>query len=125
MTTGIPEGCQNHRTLEDPWRNIGFISTSFSGGPKNDLQLNEGWYNFSGVGGDRVVHYCSLSSVYSNRNSSPILYNCSAEYWNTGVMCAEHNIPTKDCGGGLILYYLAPTSGLYASREYLLRKNVI
>ncbi|KAL7852151.1 hypothetical protein SRHO_G00179360 [Serrasalmus rhombeus] len=126
--------CQIHNTLRDPWRNIGFSATSFPGGPKNDLNLKEGWYSFTGIGGDRMVYSCPntnstpmLSSLFSNSSSSTQfqLYTCDVLYWSTGVQCAQQNITSLDCGGGLILYYLVPTNGLYASRKYLYNPEVL
>ncbi|KAL7824288.1 hypothetical protein AOLI_G00329880 [Acnodon oligacanthus] len=96
--------CQSHNTLNDPWRNIGFSTTSFPDGPKNDLNLKKGWYSFTGIGGDRMVYSCPSTK------STPTAQNTT---------CAQKSITSLDCGGGLILYYLVPTNGLYASRKYL------
>ncbi|XP_036412984.1 uncharacterized protein LOC118797820 [Colossoma macropomum] len=114
--------CQNYNTLSDPWRNIGF--NSVFGGTTKDLNLKQGWYRFTGIGGDRLVHYCprnsSTTPIYLNNNSSSTqfqLYTCDALYGSTGIDCAQENISTIDCGGGVILYNLSPISGLYASRH--------
>ncbi|KAI4890193.1 hypothetical protein NFI96_031400 [Prochilodus magdalenae] len=120
---GLYYVCQTHSNLSDPWRNIGFRSSPFP--EKNDLGLKAGWYSFGGIGGDHMVYFCpytnstpTLSSIrWSNSTiSTPFqLYTCDAVYWSTGVSCAQQNITTLHCGGGLILYYLVPTQGLYAS----------
>ncbi|KAL7845334.1 hypothetical protein AOLI_G00235260 [Acnodon oligacanthus] len=84
--------CQCHRNLSDPWRNIGFNLSSFPYGQMYDLKLKEGWYRFTGIGGDRM---------------SP--YTC-----NASVTACVRNL---DCGAGLILYYLVPIRGAYRTRH--------
>ncbi|XP_072513065.1 adhesion G protein-coupled receptor E3-like [Salminus brasiliensis] len=113
--------CQNFRTLSDPWRNVGFF---FSGAAKSDSNLKEGWYNFTGIGGDRIVQFCpdtkiTPTSEFSSYNSSTHikLYTCDTVFSSSKTMCAQKGVDTRDCGGGLILYYLTPTNGLYASRH--------
>ncbi|KAL7852150.1 hypothetical protein SRHO_G00179350 [Serrasalmus rhombeus] len=120
--TDVTYICQNYNTLSEPWRNIGF--NSVFGGPPKDLNLMPGWYRFTGVGGDRLVNYCPSNSsttpkyLINNSSSTQLqLYSCDAFYGSTGIDCAQANISTVDCGGGVILYNLSPTNGLYASRH--------
>ncbi|KAL6482080.1 hypothetical protein MHYP_G00101600 [Metynnis hypsauchen] len=125
VTNGVTDTtsiCQNYNTLSDPWRNIGFNS-AYGGSPK-DLSLKQGWYRFTGIGGDRLVYYCpsnsSTTPQYLTNNGSSTklqLYSCDALYGSTGINCAQANISTVDCGGGVILYNLSPINGLYASRH--------
>ncbi|XP_066518206.1 adhesion G protein-coupled receptor E3-like [Hoplias malabaricus] len=124
-STALNNACQNYSTLSDPWRNIGFTSSSYTGGPKNDLKLSSGWYKISGIGGDIVVYNCPNSSasnptiLWTNNSTSTgfQLYTCDELDYSTGVMCAQPNISTQDCGGGLILYYLTSTNGVYNTRH--------
>ncbi|KAL7845323.1 hypothetical protein AOLI_G00235150 [Acnodon oligacanthus] len=45
--------CQYHKTLSDPWRNIGCTFSFLQN--CSDLCLKEGWYRFTGFGGDRMA----------------------------------------------------------------------
>ncbi|KAL7845271.1 hypothetical protein AOLI_G00234630 [Acnodon oligacanthus] len=120
--TDINEICQKYFTLSDPWRNIGF-NPVFGQSPK-DLQLMPGWYRFTGVGGDRLVNYCSSNSSTTrkyliNKNSSTQfqIYTCDALFGSASIDCAEPRISTVGCGGGVILYNLSSIDGFYASRH--------
>ncbi|XP_066516705.1 adhesion G protein-coupled receptor E3-like [Hoplias malabaricus] len=107
--------CQTHEILSDPWRNIGFNASSFSGGPRNDSNLQEGWYEFRGIGGDRLDAYCLSLLLKDNI----LLLNYGSENPD-GVNALDLNTcdithPSHvDCGGGLVLYYLIPINGFYA-----------
>lgn len=79
-----------------------------------------------------MVQYCpnttlnlTVYSLFSNRTSGNFLYSCDAMYWNTGIKCDRETIYSLDCGGGQIVYYLVPTTGLYASREYFYSPEVL
>ncbi|KAL7845270.1 hypothetical protein AOLI_G00234620 [Acnodon oligacanthus] len=101
--------CFSHETLSDPWRNIGFNFTSVSGWQLNDSSLQEGWYEFSGIGGDRVVYYC-LGFTFTGNT---VVLNDSSV--NSDLDLNTCDVPTQhiDCGGELVLYYLIPINGTY------------
>ncbi|KAK1802639.1 hypothetical protein P4O66_004284 [Electrophorus voltai] len=85
--------CIFHKLLSDPWRNIGFNSTSFAEWPMNDLKLQEGWYQVFGIGGDVLDGTCS-----ANRSGHSF---CSAS------SCGEHAQCNHDgscvCDSGLLI----------------------
>ncbi|XP_049325451.1 uncharacterized protein LOC103027453 [Astyanax mexicanus] len=62
--------CLTYKTLSDPWRNAGFKSTSFPGWPKNDHHIRDGWYRFTGIGGDVLSDFCVPNSSGSNMSLS-------------------------------------------------------
>ncbi|KAL6482081.1 hypothetical protein MHYP_G00101610 [Metynnis hypsauchen] len=105
--------CLSHEILSDPWRNIGFNFTSVSGWQVNDSSLQEGWYEFSGIGGDRAVYYC-LSFTFTG--DTVMLNNDSVNSDFDLNTCA---VPTQllECGGELVLYYLIPSNGTYITRH--------
>ncbi|KAL7852231.1 hypothetical protein SRHO_G00180160 [Serrasalmus rhombeus] len=109
--------CLSHETLSDPWRNIGFNLTSFPGGPMNELNMKEGWYHLTGIGGDNIVHYC-LSIILKDSSGFRLLSDngSSAEvalYTCDTVIDSPRRL---DCGKGLILYYLFPMNGTYTTQ---------
>ncbi|KAI4896444.1 hypothetical protein NFI96_023003 [Prochilodus magdalenae] len=85
--------CQKHMVLSDLWRNIGCDHYSFGKVEENDLYLQEGWYRFTGIGGDRLTDACSTYQ------------DCSPEniFWPSIL----------ECDAGLTLYYLIPFRGMY------------
>ncbi|KAI4904933.1 hypothetical protein NFI96_022328, partial [Prochilodus magdalenae] len=87
--------CQEHMVLSDLWRNIGCDRYSFGIEEVNDFYLHEGWYNFTGIGGDRMAYVCLMYE------------DCSPEKINW--------LRNLDCGAGLILYYLIPVTGVYTT----------
>ncbi|KAI3359974.1 hypothetical protein L3Q82_014304 [Scortum barcoo] len=50
--------CDVYTNITEPWRNRDFTSTTFPGYPKNDANLVNNWWRFTGIGGDRVVTNC-------------------------------------------------------------------
>ncbi|XP_060946744.1 adhesion G protein-coupled receptor E2-like [Limanda limanda] len=50
--------CNGYGTITDPWRNLLFQSTSFTGYPNNDAPLLKKWWRFTGIGGDRIINSC-------------------------------------------------------------------
>ncbi|XP_078140638.1 uncharacterized protein LOC139914272 [Centroberyx gerrardi] len=61
-----PDSCDGYTNLTDSWRNRAFTSTSFPGFPKNDANLPNKWWRFTGIGGDRIVSDC----IGSNRGGT-------------------------------------------------------
>ncbi|KAM7372133.1 hypothetical protein PAMP_009326 [Pampus punctatissimus] len=54
--------CDGYTNITEPWRNRYFTSSSFLGFPKDDRNLFNKWWRFTGIGGDRVIPSCiSLS----------------------------------------------------------------
>ncbi|XP_037399274.1 adhesion G protein-coupled receptor E3-like isoform X2 [Pygocentrus nattereri] len=105
--------CLYHETLSDPWRNIGFNFTSVSGWRVNDSSLQEGWYEFSGIGGDRMAYYCLSFTIADN---TVVLIDCNV---NSDFVLNTCEVPTQhvDCGGELVLYYLTPINRTYITRH--------
>ncbi|KAL7852225.1 hypothetical protein SRHO_G00180100 [Serrasalmus rhombeus] len=107
--------CQCHNNLSDAWRNIGFNLSLFPDWQIHDLNLQEGWYRFSGIGGDRMAYYCLYDILsddsndfwlrYSEGSANLSLYTCNAS--------VTDHVQNLDCGAGLILYYLVPITGVY------------
>ena len=54
----IAGSCDGYTNITEPWRNRDFTSTSFTGFPKDDTNLLNHWWRFTGIGGDRVVSSC-------------------------------------------------------------------
>ncbi|XP_062388348.1 deleted in malignant brain tumors 1 protein-like [Sardina pilchardus] len=52
------EICSNYTDLSEPWRNYNFYSFR----PKTDTDLTEGWYRFTGIGGEVLSSYCHGNS---------------------------------------------------------------
>ncbi|KAL7845324.1 hypothetical protein AOLI_G00235160 [Acnodon oligacanthus] len=79
----------------------------------NDLYLLEGWYSFTGIGGDRLGYQC-LNDVISNEFLLNDTESSTDFYLNT---CDTVTGCTwsLDCGGGLILYYLTPVNRTYTT----------
>ncbi|XP_076842030.1 adhesion G protein-coupled receptor E3-like isoform X3 [Brachyhypopomus gauderio] len=114
------EVCSSHQNLSDPWRNVGFCSSSFSYWPINDSNLQAGWYSFTGIGGDRLVYSCPYISLIWDSN---ILFNNNGSSQSSSTFhlytCdgLENSTQVLDCGGGLLLYYLSPFYGIYTTRH--------
>ncbi|KAL6481979.1 hypothetical protein MHYP_G00100590 [Metynnis hypsauchen] len=98
----IKDVCKYHKTLSNVWRNIGCTLNTFKN--KDDKYLQEGWYRFTGFGGDRMAYPCI------NR------FDCRVRDERNWLQQSALNL---DCGGGLILYYLVPIDGVYMTREYI------
>lgn len=50
--------CDGYTNITEPWRNREFRSTDFPGYPKDDTNLVNNWWRFTGIGGDRVITSC-------------------------------------------------------------------
>ncbi|KAG9262708.1 adhesion G protein-coupled receptor E3-like [Astyanax mexicanus] len=122
--------CPSYKTLSDPWRNVGFKSTSFPGWPKNDHHIRDGWYRFTGIGGDVLSDFCVPNSSGSNMSLS--LGSCRGtptssidgylDTCNLGIsyssecVYAEQYIQRINCRG-FYLYYLTPSNGSFSTRH--------
>lgn len=104
ISSSVP--CSNYTNISDPWRNVGFCSSSYN---KSDINLMEGWYRFTGIGGDQVVSSCApaLNNISGNKMVySLFTYNSTINY-TSYITCSE----------GFTVYYLQPTERTYATRE--------
>ncbi|XP_037113255.1 uncharacterized protein LOC119126225 [Syngnathus acus] len=50
-----PGSCDSYVNITEPYRNIAFTSSSFSGYSHDDGGLSRQWSRFTGIGGDRIV----------------------------------------------------------------------
>ncbi|XP_041959431.1 uncharacterized protein LOC121718485 [Alosa sapidissima] len=129
---GCEGTCPSYSNLSDPWRNIGFKSTTFPGWPKTDRYLSSRWYRFVGIGGDVLYDNCT-SAVIGGGTSHPIV-SCgqdSTYYWgiqfNDITLCYQSSgrcsttiqIKRLLCPGGFYLYqhYTYDTSFSYVTRH--------
>ncbi|XP_035390433.1 adhesion G protein-coupled receptor E3-like isoform X3 [Electrophorus electricus] len=119
--------CIFHKLLSDPWRNIGFNSTSFAEWPMNDLKLQEGWYQVFGIGGDVLDGTCSanrsgtnmsysITSCKPSQSSNQNLYNCMLLCSTSSACSLTRQIVNRaSCHGGFFIYYLFPTTGIFST----------
>ncbi|XP_047427788.1 adhesion G protein-coupled receptor E1-like [Mugil cephalus] len=110
-----PGSCDGYTNLTDPWRNRGFSSTSFSGFPKDDGDLVNKWWRFTGVGGDRVIETC-LSPNFGGTNypiyltpglptnESVTSTKMTAYVYYTGCSSYSLSVNVVLCPGGFYLY---------------------
>uniref|UniRef100_A0A8C9SDC1 UMOD/GP2/OIT3-like D8C domain-containing protein n=1 Tax=Scleropages formosus TaxID=113540 RepID=A0A8C9SDC1_SCLFO len=105
--------CLSHITLSDPWRNVAFDLTSFSGYPKCDHGLAEDWYRFTGIGGDVLPESCVLSN--RGGTDTPLWLNDSHPPLGVGVrginVCSTSQ--DKCCSGTFMMNVLACPEGYY------------
>ncbi|KAI1886452.1 hypothetical protein AGOR_G00195900 [Albula goreensis] len=117
----VENECPSYTTLSDPWRNVGFNSTSFSGFPKCDSGLSAGWYRFSGVGGDILADFCVPEDHGGSHTSLWVSQPLpqQGEGVKTLQYCASSQAGCCDwnqmlsaiyCPGGFYLYFLQPTA---------------
>lgn len=95
------------KIISEPWRNVGFCSSTCN---KNDSNLKEGWYRFTGISGDQVVTSCA--NAQNNTNGSYNLFTCNSS-----------NRDFTTYSDGFIVYYLRPIKGIYATREKNFKQN--
>lgn len=99
--------CRKYTNISDPWRNVGFCSNSCD---KSD-SLMDGWYRFTGIGGDQVISSCAQALSNTPGNVTAINYNlftCNSSINSTDYIT---------CSGGYSVYNLRPSKGSYATRE--------
>ncbi|XP_036391771.1 adhesion G protein-coupled receptor E3-like [Megalops cyprinoides] len=109
--------CSTYTNLSDPWRNVGFTSTSFPDFPRCDSHLSEGWYRFTGVGGDILPDVCAPAQHGGTSapvwlSSHPVDGGVSFEYCSHYQDdCCYWNSTARvhTCPEGFHLYYLVPT----------------
>ncbi|KAF7689249.1 hypothetical protein HF521_012602 [Silurus meridionalis] len=98
--------CPSYKTLSDPWRNVGFCSMSNT---RSDISLNEGWYRFTSVGGDKVITSCGSTINTTSHNLTVYnLFTCNSSISYTNYI---------NCSQGFTVYYLRPTKQTYATRH--------
>ncbi|XP_069004737.1 adhesion G protein-coupled receptor E1-like [Embiotoca jacksoni] len=54
----LTDSCDGYTNITEPWRNRDFTSSTFPSYPKDDRQLLNKWWRFTGFGGDRVITNC-------------------------------------------------------------------
>ncbi|TSK18104.1 Adhesion G protein-coupled receptor E1 [Bagarius yarrelli] len=94
--------CLMYTTVSEPWRNIGFCSSTLN---QTDSNLKEGWYRFNGTAGDMLVSSCAQDAT-KDRLTNYNLFTCNSSI-NNFITCSE----------GFIVYYLVPTQKIYATRH--------
>ncbi|XP_028824718.1 adhesion G protein-coupled receptor E2-like [Denticeps clupeoides] len=124
----IYEVCESYRNLSEPWRNHGFTSTKFPGWPKDDSRLREGWYRFTGIGGDVLYHGCFFRSSSHRGGTHNTLSLCRAATYpragdgvrpmglcsGTSDLCSG-SVNVLACPAGFYLYYLYPSNGSWVT----------
>ncbi|KAK3530627.1 hypothetical protein QTP86_029557, partial [Hemibagrus guttatus] len=94
--------CSTYKSISEPWRNVGFCSTTCN---KSDSELKEGWYRFSGISGDQVVTFCA----HTLSNTDGTVTNLLA--------CNASRTDFYICSEGFTVYFLRPNKGIYATRH--------
>lgn len=98
--------CTGYTNLSDPWRNVGFCSSSCR---ESDTNLTQGWYRFTGIGGDELISSCA--HVLNKTSGNETVYNlftCNSDMNDTMYMT---------CSEGFTVYELRPTKKSYTTRE--------
>ncbi|XP_030636324.1 uncharacterized protein LOC115817201 [Chanos chanos] len=125
-----PDVCNSYKNISDPSRNILFRSTSFPGWPPSDSTLEEGWYRFTGVGGDVVATECPSSPCGATTSPLTICettivaignrlirsWLCSGTREQGWCLMAQDFLTTLVCPQGFHLYYLFPTQGRFVTK---------
>ncbi|XP_058236618.1 adhesion G protein-coupled receptor E3-like isoform X1 [Hemibagrus wyckioides] len=106
ISTAQNASCPLYINISEPWRNVGFCSSTCN---KSDSKLMEGWYRFIGISGNQVVTSCA--NVQNNTNGNVPNYNL--------FTCNSNITYFTTCSEGFIVYYLRPTKGIYATRHLL------
>lgn len=107
--------CNRYTNLTEPWRNRGFVSTTFPGFPKDDLTLLNKWWRFTGVGGNRVITSCIGNNLGGTKNVLHIPITSSTESLSKATVSAYSGIPDRCndltasvsvayCPGGFYVY---------------------
>ncbi|KAL2086241.1 hypothetical protein ACEWY4_017300 [Coilia grayii] len=119
--------CEQYTDLSDPWRNTGYSSAASALWPRNDSALQEGWYRFSGVGGDVLDYPCIRSpsegvqrvGVCQELGYQPPREGTLGLCVKTSGGCPEvGNVTVKICSAGYYLHLLTPTA---ANQSYSTR----
>ncbi|XP_030636328.1 adhesion G protein-coupled receptor E3-like [Chanos chanos] len=118
--------CQDYRNISDPWRNVRFNSTASSAWPKINSTLHEGWYRFTGIGGDIMAEGCSTAHhngitqcASSGETGHPVRRVDLCD--KTSLLCSfdgHDDLTQLQCPDGFFLYYLFPTQGLFLTGHY-------
>ncbi|KAI5089724.1 adhesion G protein-coupled receptor E3-like isoform X2 [Silurus meridionalis] len=76
---------------------------------RSDISLNEGWYRFTSVGGDKVITSCGSTINTTSHNLTVYnLFTCNSSISYTNYI---------NCSQGFTVYYLRPTKQTYATRH--------
>lgn len=142
LPSPVPDPCEQYTNISDPWRNRGFSSVPSQSWPKMDSGLQEGWYRFTGVGGDTLDYVC-FYPTQPKVSGAPVVDRvglCNNSILNpypsffikekAMQLCAKTtsgcnpigNMDVKFCSGGLFhVHKLKPSSNnTYATRESML-----
>ncbi|XP_060755222.1 adhesion G protein-coupled receptor E3-like [Neoarius graeffei] len=98
--------CTGYTNLSDPWRNVGFCYNSCH---ESDINLTQGWYRFTGIGGDELISSCA--HALNNTSGNETVYNlftCNSDMNDTMYMT---------CSEGFTVYELRPTQKYYTTRH--------
>ncbi|XP_058236624.1 adhesion G protein-coupled receptor E3-like isoform X3 [Hemibagrus wyckioides] len=102
ISTAQNASCPLYINISEPWRNVGFCSTTCN---KSDSKLTEGWYRFIGISGDQVVTSCANT-----------LNNTDGTVTNL-LVCNASTTDFYTCSKGFTVFYLRPSKGIYATRH--------
>lgn len=59
--------CDGYTEINQPWRNLNFSATVFTGYSTNDTDFLDTWLRFTGFGGDSLVASCVKVQIYATQ----------------------------------------------------------
>lgn len=118
--------CDGYTNITEPWRNVLYTSSSFPGYPKNDLDLVNKWWRFTGIGGDRIISSCHGGPIAgaSHGMNVPFSYpttesespTVGTAYGDTSCNAYSFSMSLVLCPGGFYIY--KPSSHPHSSMGY-------
>lgn len=123
--------CDGYQNITDPWRNLLFKSSSFSGYPHDDVELVNKWWRFTGIGGDRVINTCNTGTAGGAQYSAHVSFaypttesgtSSGTAYADVGA-CNYYSFTMNVvlCPGGFYIY--KPDSHPYSNMGYVTCKK--
>lgn len=113
----FPTGsCDGYTNITEPWRNRDFKSTSFLGFPKNDTDLVNRWWRFTGIGGDRVIAFCLgnnlggtkqvlyIDVIYPTNESLTEVTGLAYSLYSGSCVNIREKVSVAYCPGGFYVY---------------------
>ncbi|XP_070703561.1 adhesion G protein-coupled receptor E1-like [Pempheris klunzingeri] len=109
-----PGSCDGYKNLTEPWRNVLYTSSSFSGFSKDDAHLVGKWWRFTGIGGDRIIANCHGGPIAGARYGMNVPFSyptLESETPTTGTAYGDTNCNNYHvsmslvlCPGGFYIY---------------------
>lgn len=117
--------CDGYTNVTEPWRNRAFVTSFF---PKDDGNLLNSWWRFTGIGGDRVITDClspyfggTWHTIYipfmypTNDSVTPTKGTAYAYYYFCDTLSFQVSVTL--CPGGFYIYQ--PLSQPYVLSGYV------